>query len=320
MADEHVSQRGQAVSTGVGSAPPPQADEHFSYGGQAVIEGVMIRGRKGYATAVRLASGEIEVGKQAWEPLARRHRLLRLPIIRGTPALIDALLIGYRALIASADAASRGEGIKPPSAWHYALSIVVALAIAIGGFVLLPSAVIPSVREQSLAAMLGKNLLEGAIRLIVFVLFIYGASLMPDMRRVFQYHGAEHKVIHAYEGTGRYSVAEAASYRTLHQRCGTAFIFMVLFVGILVHALLGWPPLKWRLLSRLVVLPIVAGIAYELIKLAGAHKESRLLGALVAPGMLLQRITTRQPTDDQVEVAIRALDGALELDGVKASA
>ena len=295
------------------------ADEQFSYGGQAVIEGVMIRGQAGYATAFRLATGEIEVAKHTWVPLSKRHRLLSLPIIRGTPALIDALVVGYRSLIGSADAASRGEGIKPPSAWHYALTIVIALAIAIGGFVLLPTAVLRSGHDHTLASTLGKNLLEGAIRLVVFVIFIFLSSLMPDMRRVFQYHGAEHKVIHSFEGTGRYGPEDAANYGTLHQRCGTSFIFMVLFVGILVHAVMGWPPLLWRLLSRLVVLPVVAGIAYELIKLAGARKSSRLLSALVAPGMLLQRITTKEPDAQQVEVAMRALEAALEMDGAKAA-
>jgi uncharacterized protein YqhQ len=296
--------------------PSAGAGDHFSYGGQAVIEGVMIRGRKGYATAFRLATGEIELDKKPWKPLSRRHRLLNLPIVRGTPALIDALMIGYRSLIASADAASRGEGIKPPSALHYTISIAVALAIAIGGFVLAPSAAIQKLHLHSFTM----NLVEGMVRLIFFVLFISLSSLMPDMRRVFQYHGAEHKVIHSYEATGAYTVDAAEPYHTLHQRCGTSFIFMVLFVGILVHALMGWPTLALRLLSRLLVLPIVAGIAYELIRLAGKYKSSPILGALVWPGMLLQKITTKEPTPDQVEVAIKALDGALELDGVKATA
>jgi len=285
--------------------------EHFSYGGQAVIEGVMIRGRRGYATAFRLAHGGIEVQKHRWEPLTRRHRLLSLPIIRGTPALIDALVIGYRSLMASADVAAREEGMRPPSPLHYALSIAAALAIAIGGFVLAPSAIVPRIHTNPFVL----NLVEGLVRLLFFVLFILLAAQMPDMRRVFQYHGAEHKVINAFEATGRYGQGEANDYQTLHQRCGTSFIFTVLFVGILVHALVGWPNMALRLLSRLLLLPAVAGLSYEVIKLAGAHKLSRLLGALVAPGMWLQRITTRQPTPDQVEVAIRALDGALELDG-----
>ena len=292
------------------------AEEHFSYGGQAVIEGVMIRGRRGYATAVRLPSGEIEVSGHSWEPYTRRHRLLSLPIVRGTPALVDALVVGYRALIASADAVSRGEGVKPPSAWHYALSIVIALGIVIFGFVLAPSAALERLHLGSFAM----NAMEGLVRLAAFVVFILVISRMPDMRRVFQYHGAEHKVIHAFENTGRYGVEEAAPFETLHQRCGTSFIFMVLVVGILVHAVMGWPSFWWRLLSRLAVLPIVAGVAYELIKLAGARKSSRILNVLVAPGMWLQRLTTREPSPDQVEVAIRALDGALELDGVKVPA
>jgi len=292
------------------------ADEHFSYGGQAVIEGVMVRGRRGYATAFRLADGGIQVEKHLWRPLTTRHRLLSLPIVRGTPALIDALLIGYRSLMASADVAARGEGMKPPTPFHYALSIAAALVIAIGGFVLAPSAVI----QRLEAGWLVNNLVEGAIRAGFFVLFLLATLLMPDMRRVFQYHGAEHKVINAFEATGRYGQEEAHGYRTLHQRCGTAFIFTVLVVGIFVHALVGWPSsIAVRLGTRLLLLPVVAGLAYEVIKLAGAHKSSRLLGVLVAPGMWLQRITTRRPTDDQVEVAIKALEGALELDGAEAA-
>jgi uncharacterized protein YqhQ len=289
------------------------AEGRFSYGGQAVIEGVMIRGRKGYATALRLANGEVEVHRQAWVPLTQRHRLLRLPIIRGTPALIDALVVGYRTLMLSADRVAQGEGIKPPTPFQYALSIAAALAIAIGGFVLLPSAVTPKLVSNALLL----NLIEGLIRLVFFVLFLAAVSFMPDMRRVFQYHGAEHKVINAFEETGRYQSQDADQFRTLHQRCGTSFIFMVLFVGILVHALVGWPVWYWRLISRLLLLPVVAGLSYELVKLAGAHKSNWLLGLLVAPGMWLQKITTREPSPDQIEVAIRALEGALALDGAE---
>jgi uncharacterized protein YqhQ len=292
------------------------ADEHFSYGGQAVIEGVMIRGRRGYATAFRLADGGVDVNTHKWEPLTKRHRLLGLPLIRGTPALIEALVIGYRSLMASADVAAREEGIKPPSPFHYALSIAAALAIVIFGFVLAPSALLERLHLN--AALL--NLIEGAVRFSFFVVFVYATSLMPEMRRVYQYHGAEHKVINAFEETGRYGPGEISQHGTVHQRCGTSFIFMVLFVGIIVHALVGWPEFWARMLWRVALLPPIAGISYELIKLAGAHKSSRLLRVLVAPGMWLQRITTRTPTDDQVQVAVRALEGALELDGEKAPA
>jgi uncharacterized protein YqhQ len=286
-------------------------EERFSYGGQAVIEGVMIRGRRGYATAFRLADGEVQVEKHLWQPLTKRHRLLGLPIVRGTPALIDALVVGYRSLMRSADVAAKSEGIQPPSPFQYALSIATALGIVVGGFVLAPSALI----ERLDLHFTILNLIEGGIRFAFFVLFIWLVSFMPDMRRVFQYHGAEHKVINAFEATGSYDQERAGDHRTLHQRCGTSFIFTVLFVGIVVHALVGWPNLWVRLLSRLLLLPIVAGVSYELVKLAGARKSSRLLNVLVAPGMWLQHITTREPSRDQVEVAIRALDGALELDG-----
>jgi len=291
-------------------------EEHFSYGGQAVIDGVMIRGRAGYAVACRLAGGDIKVEQHRWIPLSRRHRLLNLPVVRGTPALIDAMIIGYRSLILSADCAAVSEGIKPPTTLQYAISIVIALAIAIGGFVLAPSAVI----QRLGAGWLVNNVVEGLIRAAFFVGFILLASRMADMRRVFQYHGAEHKVINAFETTGQYSPEAAEPYGTLHQRCGTSFIFTVLVVGIFVHALVGWPPsLAVRLGTRLLLLPIIAGVSYELIRLAGRHKHSRVLRVLVAPGMWLQRITTQPPTPDMVEVAIQALEGALELDGEKAS-
>ncbi len=156
------------------------------------------------------------------------------------------------------------------------------------------------------------------ITIFAFVGFILLASRMRDMRRVFQYHGAEHKVIHAYEATGTYSPEGAAPYSTLHPRCGTSFIFTVLIVAILVHFVAGWPSsMAVRLTTRLLLLPVVAGLSYEIIRLAGRFKSSRLLGAMVAPGMWMQKITTQPPTPDMMEVAIVALEGALEIDGVK---
>lgn len=299
------------------------ADEHFAYGGQAVIEGVMVRGRKGYSVACRKADGGIKVEKRRWEPLTRRSRFLGLPVIRGTPALLDALVIGYRSLMLSVDNAAESEGVEPPSPLQMSLSIAVALAISIGGFILAPTAVIHRVPPVYVAGAnvtwLVNNMIEGAVRAVFFVLFIYLSSMMGHMRRVFQYHGAEHKVIHAYEGTGSYSVKAAEPYATLHQRCGTSFIFTVLVVGIFVHVLIGWPTsMPIRMASRLLLLPVVAGISYEIIRAAGARKQSRFLGLLVAPGMWLQRITTQPPTPDQVEVAVAALDGALEVDGLRA--
>jgi uncharacterized protein YqhQ len=258
-----------------------------------------------------MADGEIRVDKQPWIPVSQRHRLLNLPVLRGTPALIDAMIIGYRSLMLSADYAAESEGIKPPTTFQYALSIGFALVVTIGGFVLAPSAVIQRVG----GGWLVNNVIEGLIRAAFFVGFILLASRMADMRRVFQYHGAEHKVINAFESTGKYSPDDAEPYGTLHQRCGTSFIFTVLVVGVLAHMLVGWPTsMAVRLGTRLLLLPLVAGVAYEIIRLAGRHKHSRVLSLLTAPGMWLQRITTQPPTPDMVEVAIRALEGALELD------
>jgi uncharacterized protein YqhQ len=296
------------------------ADEHFAYGGQAVIEGVMIRGRQGYSVACRTADGGIKVETRRWEPLTRRSRLFGLPLVRGTPALLDALIIGFRSLILSANTAAEGEGVKPPTRLQLSLSMAFALAVTIGLFVLLPTAAIHRIPQVTIGganvSWVVNNVIEGTVRAALFVGYIYLIARAAGIRRIFQYHGAEHKVIHSYEATGAYSVKEAAPYATLHQRCGTSFIFTVLVVGIFVHALVGWPTLLVRMASRLVLLPVVAGVSYEIIRAAGARKQSRLLGLLVAPGMWLQKITTQPPTPDQMEVAIAALDGALELDRV----
>lgn len=282
----------------------------------------MIRGRQGYSVACRTADGGIRVEKRQWEPLTRRSRVLALPIVRGTPALLDALIIGFRSLMLSANTAAESEGVKPPSRFQLSLSVAFALVVAVGLFVLLPTAAIHripqvTIRESDLSWLVN-NVIEGAIRAAFFVGYIYLIARMAGIRRIFQYHGAEHKVIHSYEATGAYSVEEAEPYATLHQRCGTSFIFTVLVVGIFVHALVGWPTLLVRMASRLLLLPVVAGVSYEIIRAAGARKQSRLLGLLIAPGMWLQKITTQPPTPDQVEVAIAALDGALELDGARA--
>ncbi len=299
------------------------ADEHFSYGGQAVIEGVMIRGRRGYALACRLSDGSIETEKTPWEPLSKRHWFLGLPIVRGTPALLEALIIGYRTLMKSADKAAKSEGIAPPSSVQYALSMAVSLVIAVGGFILAPALLVKLVSHlwPVLNTPVGnflKYLAEGILRIAAFVAFISWASRMAEMHRVFQYHGAEHKVIHAYEAEHTFTPEAAEPYTTLHPRCGTSFIFTVFIVGILVHALVSWNhTFLFVLGSRLLLLPVVAGISYEVIRLAGRFQNSPVISAMVAPGMLMQKITTQPPTPDMMEVAIAALEGALELDGVK---
>ena len=285
-------------------------ERRFPYGGQAVIEGVMIRGQSAVGTACRLLDGQIVVRTESPDSLVQRHRWLRLPFVRGTPALIDAIRIGFRALIFSANVAVESEGQNPVSPLTFALTIAGALVVGIGLFVLLPSALIPRVTHDAFLL----NLLEGLARLVILVGYILIISRMQNVRRIFQYHGAEHQVIHAFESGSEVNAEAASRFSTSHSRCGTSFLLLVVVVGVLVHALVGWPAWHWRLLSRLLLFPVVAGVAYELIRLAGAHPESLLLRALVAPGVWLQRLTTRQPSPDQVEVALKALEAVLAED------
>jgi uncharacterized protein YqhQ len=279
------------------------------YGGQAVIEGVMIRGPRHVATACRVAPDRIVVNTEPTRSLLARYPRLNIVFVRGTPGLIDALTIGFRSLIYSANLAVEAEGQKPPSPWYFALSIVVALVFGIGVFVLAPSALIGRLTHNSFVL----NVLEGALRASFFVAYIVIIGRMREVKRLFQYHGAEHKVVNAYEA-GR-PLTAADEFSVIHRRCGTGFIFNVILVGILVHAVLGWPTFAIRLLSRLLVLPIIAGIAYELTRLAGRYGDSLIIRALIAPGMWLERLTTAEPTPDQIEVAQDAMRGALEAEG-----
>jgi uncharacterized protein YqhQ len=279
------------------------------YGGQAVIEGVMIRGPRHVATACRVAPDRITVNVEPTRSLLERYRRLNIPLIRGTPALVDALTIGFRSLIYSANVAVETEGHQPVSPWYFTLSIVGAFVFGVAFFVLLPSAVIHRVTSNSLVL----NLLEGLVRLTFFVLYVVVIGRMGEVRRLFRYHGAEHKVVNAYEAARPLSAAN--EFSVIHRRCGTGFIFNVIVIGILVHAVIGWPSFAIRLASRLALLPIVAGIAYEMTRLAGRYGDSLIVRALIAPGMWLERLTTAEPTPDQIEVARRAMEAALEAEG-----
>jgi len=279
------------------------------YGGQAVIEGVMIRGPRHVATACRVADGRVVVNQEPTRSLLLRYPRLNIVFIRGTPGLVDALTIGFRSLIYSANLAVESEGHKPPSPWYFTLSIVGALVFGIGLFVLTPSAVIGRLTHNAFLL----NVLEGLVRATFFVCYILLIGRMSEVKRLFRYHGAEHKVVNAYEA-GR-PLSAAGEFSVIHRRCGTGFIFNVIVVGILVHAVLGWPSFAIRLASRLLVLPIIAGIAYELTRLAGRYGDSLIVRALIAPGMWLERLTTAEPTPDQVEVAQRAMEAALAAEG-----
>jgi uncharacterized protein YqhQ len=271
----------------------------------------MIRGPRHVATACRVPANRIVVSRELTRSLLSRYPRLNIPFIRGTPGLIDALTIGFRTLIYSANLALEAEGKPPPSPWYFGLSIAVALVFGIGLFVLAPSAAIGRLTSNSFLL----NVLEGLVRAGFFVGYVVLIGRMKEVRRLFQYHGAEHKVVNAYEA-GR-PLSAANEFSVIHRRCGTGFIFNVILVGILVHALLGWPSFALRLASRLAVLPVIAGIAYELTRLAGKYGDSLAVRALIAPGMWLERLTTAEPTPDQIEVAQAAMQAALEAEGVE---
>src|SRR5881227_997834 len=286
-------------------------------GGQAVLEGVMMRGPRNWAVAVRKPDGEIAQVARSIDPLMARHWLLRLPIIRGVVALGESLAIGFRALSVSANYASQEaeEGDDEPQEigrWALAFAFLVAI-----GFALMIFKVGPALLTDLLPISSGGwfVLVEGAIRVCVFVLYLTVLSFIPSLRRVFEYHAAEHKAINAYEAGDELTPENAQRHSLIHPRCGTAFLLWVMVVSVFVYALLGRPPLMWLVVSRIVLLPVIAGVAYELIRFAGKHTGNRVLMTVLAPGLWLQRLTTRQPSLDQVEVSIRALKEVLALEG-----
>lgn len=277
-------------------------------GGQAVIEGVMMRGNDMAATAVRLPSGEIEVDVKPAVSLADRYPILKKPLIRGVISLYESLALGLKALNYSAK--SQGEDEEEQlSDSELFMTMAVAVVMAIVLFVMLPTAGAKFFHVLTNDPVV-LNLLEGVLRLLIFVLYIVAISRMEGIYRVFQYHGAEHKTIHAYENGGPLTVENVQSFSTLHPRCGTAFLLIVMLVSIFVFAFLGWPDLITRILSRIVLMPVVAGVSYEIIRFAGRSK-SALARIAILPGLMMQKLTTNQPDDDMVEVAIASLNAVL---------
>lgn len=273
-------------------------------GGQAVIEGVMMRGPGVTATAVREPAGTIVVQKEPTKSIADTYPILKKPFLRGCVALYESLVIGMKALSFSAKAAGDEEDEMSNS--EIAITMVISTIFAIAVFLALPTFIvkfIPGVQDNHVVL----NLIEGVIRLVLFLLYIWGIGLTKDIQRVFQYHGAEHKTIHTYELDLPLTVENVRKQSRLHARCGTNFLLIVMVVSIFVFAFLGWPNLLERILSRVLLMPVVAGIAYEVIHLAGRSEHS-FVKALIKPGLVLQYMTTREPEDDQIEVAIRALE------------
>ena len=292
----------------------PKKITDLAVGGQAVIEGVMMRDANKTATAVRLPNGEIEVETHPVTSIRDRYPVLNLPLIRGSVIMVESLVIGMRALSFSAQAA--GEEDEQMTKKEIAMTILFALVLASVLFIVIPTG------AAHLAAAYTDdpvvfNLIEGGIRLLVFLLYIWGISLMGGIRRVFQYHGAEHKTIHCYEAGEALTVENVQKFPRLHPRCGTNFLLIVMVVAIVFHVFFGWPDLWLRILSRLAVLPVVAGVSYEIIRFAG-RSENHIVRIMITPGLWLQYLTTRPPADEMVEVAIESLKAVLPPEDIPA--
>jgi uncharacterized protein YqhQ len=286
-------------------------------GGQAVLEGVMMRGPSNWALAVRKPDGEIAQLNHEIHSVMVRHRFFRLPIIRGVVALGESLAIGFRALAISANYAAQEEGDDEEVSTEIGRgALIFAFAIAIG-FALLLFKVTPALITSWLPIDTTGVfvVVEGLIRVTIFVLYLSVISLLPDLRRVFQYHAAEHKAINAYEAGDELTPERVQRYSLIHPRCGTAFLLWVMVIAIFVFAFFGQPVWYWLIVSRILLLPVIAGIAYELIRFAGKHSTNPILMTLLAPGLWLQRLTTREPSLDQLEVSIQALKDVLEREG-----
>jgi uncharacterized protein YqhQ len=284
-----------------------------SYGGQAVLEGVMMRGPAVWSVAVRTPNGDVvDVTRSVRSPM-QRHRIWRLPVIRGIVALGESLAIGFRALAISANYAMQEEGEEGDepaevsteiSRWQIIVSFVIAIGFALALFKVGPALLTSWLPIDGTYSFV---VVEGLIRVSVLILYIVLIGLLPDLKRVFQYHGAEHKAINALEAGSELTPEKVQKFSLIHPRCGTAFLLWVMVIGVFVFALVGRPVWYWLIISRILLLPVIAGLAYELIRYAGKHQDNRVLMTLLAPGLWLQRLTTREPSLDQIEVSIHAL-------------
>lgn len=293
-------------------------------GGQAVIEGVMMRGKDGIATAIRKKNGDINVDFEKYIPINKRNKFLSLPIIRGFMTYIDSLIVGVKILNKSVDAFEDYEEEEEPSKFDLlfqklfkdkynevivGISLVISLALTLGIFYLLPNLITNLFTRIGVTSSILLNLIESIIRVAILVGYLSVISMQKDVKRLFRYHGAEHKTIFCYENNERLTVENARKYTTLHPRCGTSFIFVVFFVSLVLYLFLGWQQGIMRIVTRLLLLPLISGISYELIKLMAA-KENAFLKAIAFPGLMFQKITTKEPSDDMLEVAIVALKRA----------
>ena len=282
-------------------------------GGQAVLEGVMMRGVSVWAVAVRRPDGEIEISSEPIRPWATRHRLWRLPVLRGVVALGESLKIGFRALGISANAQLEEdeEGKREEiGGWVWGLTIAFSLLLAIGLFFVVPVGLTSLIKDK-LGSPFLFWLVEGVLRTGIFIGYIAAISRLKDLRRVFEYHGAEHKTISCYEAEDELTPARAKLYSRLHPRCGTSFLLIVMVLAIFVFAPIGLPAWYWLVASRIIGIPLIAGLSYEVIKWAGRNRRKRWVRAIMWPGLMLQNLTTREPDEEELAVAIASLEAVL---------
>jgi len=290
---------------------PEQLD--LAVGGQAVIEGVMMRSPTAIATAVRTPDGRIVVRKKPFHSVFRRFRFLNIPVVRGGIHLIESMGLGIDALMFSADQAVQEDRVeKTDKKFRDTLmmwgTVVFAFALSMGLFFYLPLMI---TEWMGIEHSVWFNVVDGIIRIVFFVAYLMLISLMKDMGRVFQYHGAEHMSIHAFESKKDLTVDQTRPFPTLHPRCGTSFLFFVMLISLVVFSLMGKPDDVVERLQRLAFIPVIGGLAYEVIKLSGKYRDSWLVKPLIWPGLMLQKITTKRPDDDQIEVGLAALKAVL---------
>lgn len=303
------------------SEGPLPAGGDSPIGGQAVLEGVMMRGVGTWSVAVRKPDGEVEITTRTIEPWGRRHGLLRWPVIRGMVALAESLGIGFRALAISADAQLEGEGGEEEEIGGFAwvTTIVLSMLAAVTLFFLVPVG-LTSVFKDQLGSAVVFWLVEGLLRTAIFIGYIVMLSRVHDLRRVFEYHGAEHKAISCHEAGDQLTPERAALYPRLHLRCGTSFLLIVMVLAIFVFAPIGLPAWYWLLASRVIGIPLVAGLSYEVIRWAGRNSGQAWVRTVMWPGLALQNLTTREPDETQLAVAISALEAVLEVEDPEANA
>lgn len=285
--------------------------KRFNYGGQAVIEGVMMRGQRVVVTAVRRPGGGIALDTQPL-PAILTSRARRVPLIRGILALIEAMVLGIKSLVYSAEVSTEEEEEKLSGR---AIGGIVAgsIAFAVAVFFIAPLFLTRTL-DSYIESSFGFSLVEGFIRVAIFLAYLKILTLIPSLRRIFAYHGAEHKAVNAYETGAPLELEAVRKFSTAHTRCGTSFLFVVMIIAIVVFALIGRPSLWQMVLSRVALVPVIAGLGYEVTQFGARHTGNSFIQAFLAPGLWLQRMTTREPDDSQLEISISALRRAVEID------